>query len=374
MRTKKRTVSAAFTVAVVLAFSQVGQAWAAGDVNSCAQDVCSQTELGGALKGLCNAYCEAMDCDGDPNANAVACTSVRDKFLKKSGGIEPPCLVTPPLDSDGDGVPDDSDNCAFTFNDQADADGDAIGDVCDNCPASSNPDQADTDLDSVGDACDNCPVDANLDQADSDFDGIGDVCDLDGFGLITGGNQIDDELLSVIWSLITNEFDFGLDPYDDSDFPLLTPDAQQILTAGDDFEAAFSMEFLARAEFAQLLKTSTEIAYDDPAGKTTSYSIQIDQTSIGVLVTRAVRFPPTETLTVDQAIALLEGKLNDIVLSSANVSPADSWQKQILHVFSYSPENTAALLGALPQISQALLADTIIIITTTSGDDGFLYF
>ncbi len=36
-----------------------------------------------------------------------------------------------PLDSDGDGIPDDVDNCPFTPNpDQADADGDGVGDAC----------------------------------------------------------------------------------------------------------------------------------------------------------------------------------------------------------------------------------------------------
>jgi hypothetical protein len=38
-------------------------------------------------------------------------------------------------DSDGDGVPDESDNCPTIPNpDQADADKDGLGNVCDNCP------------------------------------------------------------------------------------------------------------------------------------------------------------------------------------------------------------------------------------------------
>jgi hypothetical protein len=42
----------------------------------------------------------------------------------------------PPLDTDGDGVPDSTDNCPLTFNpDQADADHDGIGDVCDDMSA-----------------------------------------------------------------------------------------------------------------------------------------------------------------------------------------------------------------------------------------------
>jgi hypothetical protein len=141
------------------------------------ETVCEEAELGGALKGLCNAYCEAMDCDADPNANISACESVHGKFLKKSGGIELPCIVPPVPDTDGDGIPDDVDNCAYTPNDQTDADGDAVGDACDNCPQTDNSDQADLDLDGIGDACDNCPADANSDQADGDSDGEGDVCE-----------------------------------------------------------------------------------------------------------------------------------------------------------------------------------------------------
>jgi len=38
----------------------------------------------------------------------------------------------PPADSDGDGIPDGSDNCPTVYNpSQKDSDGDGIGDVCD---------------------------------------------------------------------------------------------------------------------------------------------------------------------------------------------------------------------------------------------------
>ncbi len=110
----------------------------------------------------------------------------------------------PRPDQDGDGAPDDADNCPATANpDQADLDGDAAGDACDPdddgdgvpdetdvCPLLADPDQADLDLDGEGDACDadddndglpdatdNCPARANPDQADTDADGVGDRCD-----------------------------------------------------------------------------------------------------------------------------------------------------------------------------------------------------
>ncbi len=86
-------------------------------------------------------------------------------------------------DSDGDGVPDATDNCPNTPNpDQANSDvspagNDGLGDACDNCSLVYNPDQADADGDGIGDACDSCPTTANADQADADGDGIGDACD-----------------------------------------------------------------------------------------------------------------------------------------------------------------------------------------------------
>jgi hypothetical protein len=61
-------------------------------------------------------------------------------------------------DSDGDFVPDISDNCPTVPNsNQADQDHDGVGDVCDNCPAVANPNQLDTTGASVGDAC-NCAL------------------------------------------------------------------------------------------------------------------------------------------------------------------------------------------------------------------------
>src|SRR5690625_2378447 len=122
------------------------------------------------------------------------------------------------IDTDGDGIPDDKDNCPYDYNpDQKDTDGDGVGDVCeddidgdgilnddDNCPYIHNPGQEDMDGDGVGDACDddidgdgipndkdNCPFVPNLDQADLDGDGVGDACDddIDGDGIPNDKDQ-----------------------------------------------------------------------------------------------------------------------------------------------------------------------------------------
>jgi cytosine/adenosine deaminase-related metal-dependent hydrolase len=82
-------------------------------------------------------------------------------------------------DSDGDGVPNATDNCPTTFNpprpmtgpNQADADNDGIGDACDKCPleageACTPPSADDIDGDGVLNGVDNCPEIPNPAQDD----------------------------------------------------------------------------------------------------------------------------------------------------------------------------------------------------------------
>jgi hypothetical protein len=92
------------------------------------------------------------------------------------------CLCPPPAmatnDEDGDGVPDDVDNCVAVPNPgQQDDDGDTVGNVCDNCPARWNEDQANHDTDGLGDACDSDKDGDNAQAWDWDWSAPGPDCD-----------------------------------------------------------------------------------------------------------------------------------------------------------------------------------------------------
>lgn len=76
------------------------------------------------------------------------------------GGCDLALGLTPrdPIDTDGDMVRDEADNCPETANlDQHDEDADMIGDLCDNCPHIANQSQDNTDEDGIGEACDDSP-------------------------------------------------------------------------------------------------------------------------------------------------------------------------------------------------------------------------
>jgi cytosine/adenosine deaminase-related metal-dependent hydrolase len=94
-------------------------------------------------------------------------------------------------DADGDGIADGDDICPAIFNPtmplsngaQPDFDNDSDGDACDVCPTEAGVTQCsgfdpdDRDGDGVPNDTDNCPSVSNADQADGENDGIGDLCD-----------------------------------------------------------------------------------------------------------------------------------------------------------------------------------------------------
>jgi hypothetical protein len=235
-------------------------------------------------------------------------------------------------------------------------------------------------------------TDAAPDQAETVDVGPGDVPEpdlaggdagiepLDGFGGLDGACGIldDEEWSSDAPFFFVNRVDFGDDPYDDEDLALLSEGGQAIVEAGNAggnslMSEVFAYEVLYRCEAAALLKTETEITYMNPQGKITDLLVGLDEQKIGVSVTRAVAWPFDEPYPPETASALLEKKLQGVLDSSANVAAEDAWVRQILHVMAYTPQHAEELEIAWGALPDALKADTIVIVTVTDGDDGFLY-
>ena len=223
------------------------------------------------------------------------------------------------------------------------------------------------------------PTDAGSD-AGAELDAALDAA-MGPFGTIAGPcGELDTELTEAAPSYFTNRLDFGTDAFDDpAERPLLTLGAQEILAEGtaggsSGLSEAFAYEVLARCEGASLLKSETEIDYVmDWSGSITDMLVTIGGERIGVSVTRAFVFPPTDPYTVDRATSLLTDKLGDVLESSMGVAPADAWAKQILAVVAYGDMHADSIATAWASLDPALRADTIVYVIITDGADMPLY-
>jgi hypothetical protein len=202
---------------------------------------------------------------------------------------------------------------------------------------------------------------------------------LAGFGALTGDCRVlDSELTSVTPHLFAGAIDFAMDPYDAGDLMKLTPGGQYIAqtpNAGGNsvLSEVFAFEVLARCEDAKLLKTETEITYENPRGKITDILVEIDGLKIGVSVVRAIAFPFNDPYPITEAERILRSKLEGIALSSDNVTAQDRWVKQILSVIAYTPMHAQQIRQAWMALEPELRGDTVLYVTATEGDDRPIY-
>lgn len=223
----------------------------------------------------------------------------------------------------------------------------------------------------------------DLAPADHDVSPDGVSMPLPGFGQLTGecGVLDEEELLSPLPYLFVNQIDFGETPYA-GNLDVLSPGAQEVFTDGNAggssaLSETFSFDVLYRCELATLVKTETEVLYTTP-GKMTDILVEVDGVKIGVSVTRAFVMNCSTPYTLASAKSLLDKKLKGIQASSALVAPEDAWQKQILHMLTCGPEHLALVKQAWDELvaspdATTVVGDTILIITVTEGDDGFIY-
>ena len=203
---------------------------------------------------------------------------------------------------------------------------------------------------------------------------------LAGFGDITGmcGVIADSELDGTSPLYFAGELAFQRRYDDPADRGLLTPGGLEVILDGNAggssvYSEAFAMEWLTRCELATLIKTETEIVYDDPDSKKADLLVELDGRKIGVSVTRAVTFPFGNPYELDAAITLFDRKLDDIQLATAAVSAGDLWSKQMLSVLAYDQQHADVAMQAWSMLDAETRDDTILIVSVTSGDDGFIY-
>ncbi|KAI9494191.1 hypothetical protein BDB00DRAFT_871714 [Zychaea mexicana] len=132
---------------------------------------------------------------------------------------------------------------------------------------------------------------------------------------------------------------------------------------------ALSVELLTRLLGSNLTKTETELEYTR-YGPMTDYACRVQDSHLGVSVTRAMSYWRKKEYTRQDAVKLLTRKLRGILESSENIANA-SFDKQILHVLAMSGHHAAQVKRACKRLSQDLKSDTIIFITTVKADSVF---
>lgn len=234
------------------------------------------------------------------------------------------------------------------------------------------PDAGSADAGGVTDAG---SMDAGV--ADASVVDAGPMVPLPGFGAVTGacGPLSLMDLTSPGPATFDTRLDFGMNPFDagllsDGGYRLFTtPNAGGSSVASE----TFAFEVLHRCELAELFATETQVTYTPSTSKKTDLVVSLEGQVIGVSVARAFKFPPGSPLLVSDARTLLNGKFSDILVSSQNVDPPWRWRKQILHVLAYDDVARQAVLDAAAQIDAGVRGDTILYLTTTDGNDAFIY-
>jgi len=157
----------------------------------------------------------------------------------------------------------------------------------------------------------------------------------------------------------------------------LSPGGADLLAAGNAggsslYSEIAAFELLFQCESASLLATETEIDYDQP-GPLADMLVEIDGVRLAVGVTRALAFPFDVPIDTPRAAELLTDKLDDLAVSTANVSEADRWEKPVLVVLTPLDASLAALETAYAGLDASTRGETIVWFVRTSDEDAFLY-
>jgi len=130
----------------------------------------------------------------------------------------------------------------------------------------------------------------------------------------------------------------------------------------------FSVEILGFMHRVKLQMTEMELVYT-PDSKITDFSITTgDGSTLGVSVTRAMKFQKwgEEFFTEEDAFKLLSKKLHGVNASTKGVVN-QSWEKQILHVWTERQYMRDILVDTYHKLSDELKSNTIVLVTVAEN-------
>lgn len=296
---------------------------------------------------------------------------------------EPPPGGGKPGDTDAADTdpPADDTDAADTDSPADDTDGaDTDPPPDDTDPPADDTDAAETDPPADTDAVDTDAADTDAEDTDPAETDAGPPVPLAGFGAVTGDCGVLDD---AEWSssdpfLFRAAVDFGAAVFDAT---LLSADAQQILDEGtlggsSGESEALAFDLLYRCELADLIASESLVVYRDPGGKKTDILVGLDGQPVGVSVTRALTFVfPAFCAPVNGPAleALIERKVSELQLSEANADPTNAWDRSMLYVVACDDAHADEVERVFWSLTPTVRSDAILIVTTTEGDDAFLY-
>jgi len=131
-----------------------------------------------------------------------------------------------------------------------------------------------------------------------------------------------------------------------------------------------SFEVLNSMFNAKLIRTEMELEYWPLGCKITDYSVEMFDQTIGVSVTRAIKFGGT--FTAEDAKVLLRKKLDGINVSSRCVVTEQSWSKQMLFVWATDERVADILMEQFALVEDELKSNTFVFVCT-SKNAGWIY-
>lgn len=130
-----------------------------------------------------------------------------------------------------------------------------------------------------------------------------------------------------------------------------------------------SYELLKRCFGAHLIKTEMEVSYFPEGGSITDYMCQLFGTTLGVSVTRAMKYKGDYT--IEDAEKLLYKKLIGIIQATANTM--EDWSKQILHIWATSNDVANTVTKAFETVPQTVRTNTVVIVTVANNSPEIFY-